>query len=470
MAVKENDIIKAGFWYLISLLTTRVIGFLTTPIFTRVLSTEDYGIVATYNMWYNTLFVICSLNLAAGIGRAKKDFKNNFNSFIYSMQYLSLLATIGVFLIFLLLKKYIVPIMGMDIYTIILLFVALLFSPIVNFNQIKYKYEYNYKGNIVITIFTAVSTVFFSLLFVLVLDTGKYLGRILGIILPSLILSCFFWIKSIINKENKILIYAWRYAAKISVPMILHTLSQRVLAQSDQAMITYFCGASNTGVYSLANQFSLILALFVDSIAQVWAPWFFENLDERETYVSNLMKKIVVLGCYIVLLTVIVTPEAISILGTEEYRDGIYIVPLVVLGLLCQYISTHYINVELYYKKSGYISGCTIIVTICNLCLNRVFIPMFGYMAAAWTTLISYFLMVILHACIVKFVIQRDVYNNKTIVKYLLITGLLTIIEVMLYDFPIVRYLLGIVLVVRMLYDNKEILFVLSRMMRKNRA
>lgn len=458
MAGKENSKLKAGFWYLVSSFTLKGVAMLTTPIFTRLLSTEDYGIVATYNMWYETLMVVCSLNLSSGIGRAKQDFKDDFSSYIYSMQYLSILTTLGILLLFIPWHRYLVPVMGLDISLYPLLVIALLFSPIVIFRQIEYKYEYNYKGNIAISVFVAIGTVVFSVLFIMVFDSRRYFGRILGLIVSNLILACFFWFKSIANKANRILFYAWKYALKISVPLIIHTLSQRILSQSDQTMITLYCGASYTGIYSLAVQFTLLFTITIDSVERVWRPWFYENMETRREDILNYTKRLVGVGCYIALLTVIITPEVMKILGTKEYQEGVYVVPLIIFGLLCQYMSTHYISVELYLKKSIYISSCTVVAAIFNVCLNRLFIPMFGYMAAAYTTLISYLLLVVLHACIVKFVIRKNIFDNKAHITDVLITGLLMIIVVMLYDFFIYRLLVGMSLTAIMVYKNKEIL------------
>lgn len=464
--MKDGSNLKAFFWYFVSAFTLKGIVMLTTPLFTRLLSTADYGIVATYNMWFNTLIVICSLNLSAGIGRAKCDFKDNFSSYIYSLQYLALVTTLGITVVFLLLHKYFLPIMGIDIYTIFLLFVALLFTPIVTFQQIKYKYEYNYKGNVAISVFTAIGTIVFSVLFIVMFDSKRYLGRILGIAFPSILLSCFFWIKSIINKESHIIFYAWRYASKISIPLMAHTLSQRILAQSDQAMITFYCGTSYTGIYSLAVQIAMLFTLIEESMEQAWRPWFYDNLEGNENEISNIMIKMVSLGCYIVLMIVIIAPEVMNIFGTSEYRDGIYILPLLILGGICQHISKHYIAVELYFHKSTNISICTIIVTICNLLLNKRYIPQYGYIAAAWTTLFCYFFLVILHMGVVKFIIKKNIYKNKLTIGYLFVTGLLMIIIVSFYESLVNRIAIGILLTMLTIYCNKNYIGNIIKLMR----
>ena len=65
---------KAGVWYTVSNVATKAILVLTTPIFTRMMSVNDYGITATFTSWYTLLSTFCTLNLTYSIGRAKIDF------------------------------------------------------------------------------------------------------------------------------------------------------------------------------------------------------------------------------------------------------------------------------------------------------------------------------------------------------------------------------------------------------------
>ena len=71
--MNDNNIknaFKAGIWYTISTLLVKSISIISTPLYTRLMSTADYGISATFNTWYALLFIICSLNVGYSIGRA----------------------------------------------------------------------------------------------------------------------------------------------------------------------------------------------------------------------------------------------------------------------------------------------------------------------------------------------------------------------------------------------------------------
>lgn len=98
MAKGENNIDKkafrAGAWYTVSNVATKAILVLTTPIFTRIMTQQDYGITATFTSWYTLLLTFCSLNLTYSIGRAKLDYTERLDQYVGCMQVLSLIMSL----------------------------------------------------------------------------------------------------------------------------------------------------------------------------------------------------------------------------------------------------------------------------------------------------------------------------------------------------------------------------------------
>ena len=56
--MKEKKILKAGTLYFIGNIFDKAVAFITVPIFTRMLSTSDYGVTTTYLSWVSILTVI----------------------------------------------------------------------------------------------------------------------------------------------------------------------------------------------------------------------------------------------------------------------------------------------------------------------------------------------------------------------------------------------------------------------------
>ena len=74
--------LKAGVWYLISNIVVKAISVITTPIFTRLMSTVEYGTVQTFISWHTLLLPIFTLSLTYSIGRAKLDFPDKLDDYI----------------------------------------------------------------------------------------------------------------------------------------------------------------------------------------------------------------------------------------------------------------------------------------------------------------------------------------------------------------------------------------------------
>lgn len=139
--------------------------------------------------------------------------------------------------------------------------------------------------------------------------------------------------EAVYNKEY------WKYGLQISVPLVWHTVSLSVLAQSDRIFIAKYCGQSDVAIYSMAYNYGAMLSVITGSISNSWLPWFHDNyfVGNCEAIKVNA-RKLVGIGCYIGLGCVALAPEAMYILGGLAYEDGVDCVIPIVLGIVCQYI------------------------------------------------------------------------------------------------------------------------------------
>ena len=72
--------IKASFWFTVASLFQKGLAFLATPIYTRLLSTEDYGIYSVYVSWLGVITIFATLNLSAGVLNNALLNEDKFNS------------------------------------------------------------------------------------------------------------------------------------------------------------------------------------------------------------------------------------------------------------------------------------------------------------------------------------------------------------------------------------------------------
>lgn len=461
-ASRGNKALKSGIWYTISSISVKAILIITTPIFTRMMSTADYGLSATFTTWFTLLNVICSLNLWYSIGRAKLDFPGKLEEFVGSVQLLAFSFAFILEAISLFFFEKVYQALDLSASLLVALYIYLLVYPAVQLTQSKMKYMYNYKGNIAITVYTTISTVIISLVLVFLLPNNAALGKSLGAVISAGVLAVYIWIKAIVKKRLYINFEYWKYGLKISVPLILNSISLNILAQSDRVFITKFCGAEYTGIYSLAYSYAILINIILNAANEAWLPWFHDTFyDKGYEDIKKNVKPLIVFGCWFGIGCIAIAPEAIALLGGKAYAEGVWAVPPVTLGIVCSYIFQHYEHIELHLKKTWFISLGTIIAAAINIVLNYFFVKQFGFVAAAYTTLFCYLLLMVLHHYISRGILKVHLYHDKFMYLALVITGVLAVLFMSLYKaFWLYRWILIIVISLLYLFMNKKLIFV----------
>ena len=225
---------KAGVSYVFSSIMLRSVSVMTTPIFARLLTTSEYGEVSTFNSWYSLLTILFTLCLNYSIGRAKLDYPNHLDEFIGSVQILSAIISGIIAAIALLFIQPVSHILDLSPFLVCLLVIYLFFTPTITFYHDAYRYRYEYKKNIGVAWYTVLSTTVLSLVLILLIKGNKALLRCIGITVPSVILSLYFWY---LSKKEQILNYNrefWIYGLKLSLVLGYVLETERKLRKNKQ--------------------------------------------------------------------------------------------------------------------------------------------------------------------------------------------------------------------------------------------
>lgn len=466
----KKNAMKAGIWYTISSITVKAITILTTPIFTRMMSTSDYGIATTFNSWFTLLMIFCSLNLTYSIGRAKLDFDGKLEEYVGSMQLLSFIATAVICVLALPFMDYLTGFLELSKPLVYILMVYLLMQPAISFTQSKLRYSYRYKGNIAITAYVTVTSVVVTLLLMFVFKDERYYAKVLGSVIPAVVLSAVFWILSLKERKVSCNTVYWKYGLVISLPLILHSVSLNILSQSDRIMITKFWGTDYTGVYSLAYSYAILINIVLHSVNEAWLPWFHDTyFAEDYQGIRKNVKPLILLGVMMGIGCIAIAPEAMKILGPSDYQMGQWAVAPVTVGVVCQFIYQQYVHVELHLKKTKYISVGTVIAAALNIVLNMICIPRFGFVAAAYTTLFCYFVLMFAHLFINRIVLKVHLYDDWFMFLAIGIVGGSAACFMLLYKTILIRYAILVALCALYVVNNKDFLvsFLKKRKERK---
>lgn len=242
---------------------------------------------------------------------------------------------------------------------------------------------------------------------ILLLKRMLYLGPIFGSVLIGFVFFIYFVIKLRGFCDLSFNIRHVGYIMNYSVPLIPYTLSGYILAQFDRIMINSYKGSDDAGLYSLAYNIGMLLAVVIGSINAAWMPKYFEYLN-REQYtdhdrdVDRIFRIILVVAFFLILFG----KQIGFILAKRDYHTGLHIVPIVVAGYIFYGLFTIYGRNIGYVKKTIHSSIVLLVSGAVNVVLNAVFIPRYGYVAAAYTTLLSYFIMAVLAWVINRYVLR----------------------------------------------------------------
>ena len=234
-----------------------------------------------------------------------------------------------------------------------------------------------------------------------------------------------------------------------------------ILNTSDRIMITKLINSDATAFYTIPYTTTMFVTMLWNSMNNAWAPWTFDMLDEKNyNALKSKTKPYFLFFLLIVYIYILIAPEVLLIMGGKQYMHAVYVIPPVIIGYIFQFAYSLYVNIEAFYKKQKLIALGTILAAITNIILNYIFIPLYGYIVAAYTTLISCILLFVFHMLIVK-KIKRDYYDVKFLLKFLLISIAIIPIALLLYKFNFIRYILiSIVTILGLIFvlKNKSII------------
>lgn len=432
---------KASTFYFIGNIFNKGVAFLTVPILTRLLETDDYGIINTYSSWVGIITMFVGFAMHMGIRNAFVDFKDDIDNYLSSVIKFTLLCSIG----FMLLTYAIVTVFEINI-SLLLVFLCLfqsVASAIIEDVNYYFMMKYQYiKRTAAMILPNLISVIVAIILISLVMNKNLYLGRIvpdalIKILFASVLIVCH--TKKGFNKHYI------KHALTISLPLVLHGAALNILSNSDRIMITWLVDASQSGIYSLVYSLGMISSVIISSLDGVWIPWFTEEMNKKnKDQINSITSYYVKIITYLMCCLILVSPEILKILASKSYWEGIKIIPLIIAANFISFMYSFYVNVEHYYKKTVQISSLTIFAALLNILLNYLLIPKFGYVAAALTTLISYLVILLLHSHFSK-KIEPTLFPLKAFILPIVEISVFCGLFYLLIDHAIIRWAIAII-------------------------
>lgn len=394
------------FFNFLSTVITSGIVFITMPIFTRLLGTEQYGLYAIYHAWLTIFVCFIGFNVFSSIGTGRLKYQANYAEFRSSILLEGTISGVGIGIALICIYPLISPAFGYSkgIFTVLILAALAQFAT--SFANTCWVYEKQAARNMLMSALLLISTSVLSIYLLVTWNSDKplFYGRVLGTAIPHIAIAVVVWMLLFREKPYGYNREYWMYGLHFGMPMVFHLLSHQVLGQSDRLMMQWFSvSSSEIGIYSFFYSFVAILTTILNALNTSWCPFLYDDLAKENYDILN--KKV---GHYVQIFTtmcigfLLLSREFMKIFANSDFWPGAPIVPILVLVVYCTFFYQFSVNYEFFCEKPKYVAMGTVAAAIINIILNAIMIPKWGMYGAAVATLISYAMLAVLHTVIVK--------------------------------------------------------------------
>ena len=452
---------KATIWFLICSILQKGIAFFTTPIFTRLMSVEQYGQYSIYIAWFQILTLIASFRLDYDVfNKGMAKYENDQNTYTSTMQIITTVFTILLALVYFVLRDYINSFTELTTSLSILMFVNVIFMNTINFWTAMHRYDYKYKRVVIVTLLLSFATTFISIIAVTISEE-KGIARIVSLAFTQIIIGCVIFI-AIIRKSKPAFKkdYA-KFAINFNLPLIPHFLSLYVLDQSDKIMIQKISGMEKVGLYSVAYSIGIAIVIVANSIYQAIIPWIYGKLKIKDfTEVRKKLLNILLIILLLISFFILMIPELLSIVASKQYSGALYVVLPVAASTYFRLIYNLFGTIEIYYDKNKFSMILSGIAAVTNIILNAIFISLFDYVAAGYTTMICYALLALGHFLYTNHILKENnayILKNSTMLLLIITMFVIVIIAQFIYAFPYVKYAILLLFTIMVYIKRKAI-------------
>jgi len=371
------------------------IGFFLVPIYTRIFSPEQYGIIDLISTVVSFIAILGMLQLESAISRYYFEAKDNYKrtqfistafwtiavfSVLWTVLMLLFAKTLSIALFktpeyknIILLASFIIPVSNLFGY----------FTVIMRFLKKPVHFTIIVLTQILVSVGISIWLVVIERIGVIGVFIGQLSGFFIGCLVMLIYLRsfiCLYWNKSI-------LVDFFRY----SLPLVPSVAGTWINSYANRFIMLGYLSVTDIGLYTVALKIASIFALLKNAFSLAWGPYFWETLkkpDHKVIY-RKLSIYVTVLVFALVALFAFFAKELLILLTTDAYYDA---APLV--GLLAFSAGITMVNPTIgvgmhIVKKTEYVPGILLISVIVNIGFLFLLVPFIGLIGVPISLLIS---------------------------------------------------------------------------------
>lgn len=391
--VKIKLLAKDSLIYGVSGIISKLIVVLLVPVYTRIFTPEDYGVINLINTTFLLvgIFAVCAMDNAASRWFYETDDeydrRTSFASWFWFQLGLSVLIAIVFILFTPLALKYLLNIESNPANNLlwILPSLGLLFNILPNMIWNWYRFQRKAISTVVFTLSQSLTTIILTICLVVVYPMG-ILGVFAALICSGILFSAiaFFilrgWISLTYFSLNRL-----KEMLQFSLPLIPASVAGWLLTGAGSYFILAYAGKAEVGLFAIGNSMASVVTLFTGSFQQAWGPFALSIMRDKDA--KNVYAKVLLLfgacASVLVLMMFLFSSELLMLFTTTQYYGAAMVAALLALNIIITSFSYIAITGSTIVKTNKYYSVGVIAGALVTIFLHTFLIPIFGKEGAA---------------------------------------------------------------------------------------
>jgi O-antigen/teichoic acid export membrane protein len=382
----------------------KLIGFFLLPVYTRLLTPADYGILSLLTVTSSLATIVAQLGLGSAFFR-EIIYEGSDEQAVESTTLYFLLGESALFfgtLIFISpgLSNLIFGTMDRA-YLLRLVFLSDWVGVVdVVFNaRLRARAQSSLYSLLSVARFTV--GILLNLYYIVVLRRGVE-GLIVAALISDALFASLYFVLMAKDLRRTFSILILRRMLRFGIPLVPVGLSSLLLTMADRYFLKHFSTIAQVGLYSLGYNIGMVMNLVEQAFQLAWPPHRFaiaKQPNAKHQFARILTYYLLAFG-FLAMVLSLLAKELLMIMTTPKFYPAAAVVPLIALSYIFSGVR-HMTNTGLaILNKNYYVPPIIVGSALLNLGLNYVLIPPYGMIGAAWATILSYLFLVIVQTLV----------------------------------------------------------------------
>ena len=388
---RKQELAKNTVILTVGKICTQFVSFMLLPLYTALLSAEEYGIVDLFNTYVILLVPLFNWQFENGLFRFMLDCRNDkkkTQELFSTVLTTNFIQVFGYLLLYFIVQRFLHTeykiFLAIDVALNILLNTMMQFPRGIGKNSV-YAFA---------SFLSASATVVLNVILIVVFHLGAY-GLFIATAAAKLLTLAYLVVCLRVwqyYRPHYFSINAFKEISRYSIPLIPNSLSWWIIGASDRSVIARFIGIAANGVFSVANKFSGLFSTFFSIFNLSWTESVALHIkdEDHESFLTEMINQLFCIFAAVCFGIIACMPFVFPFMIDAKYSAAYPQIPILMVGILFQIIMGLYSTIYVALKKSVEVAKTTLYAAVINLMVDFGLINHIGIYAASLSTLAAF--------------------------------------------------------------------------------